>query len=1077
VAVEGGPIAQAAVELVADVSRFDDDVRVKVTAAASAAGKDFDRTLRDRTRDTGKQVGERVGRDAGKGGTAAGTAWGQSFRNAIAFMLTHKALSVAFAPLAAIGKTLLFSTIAAGAASAIVPLLQFASALSAAGGIVLALPAALAVGAAFFGTFAVAVSGVGAAFSAALSGDADKFAKSIEHLAPAAQSVARELFVLKPRLLDIRNAVQGALFGPLQGQLTSLADTLAGPVRDGMVLVATEAGEVGAGLAGVAREAKSVDLVRGAFATTAHAVETVKPGLLAVVGGFRDLGLVALPILGRLSDAAGVLLERFGAWLTRISESGQATAWIEQALVVLHAFGVLLVDVGGIVASVFRAAATGGGDVLGALGQVVHLVNEFLASGEGQAALISVFQALGLVAETLRPVLQGLIGLLGEIAPIVAQIAVALGPGLVAAIAVLYDVVNGLGPALVAIGAALSETFANETLRSRLGELATAIGNLLSALAPILPVLGQVVAFIAGGLVIALQLATPLVTLLVAVFTALWPVLEPILVALAAMAVALSVVVGPLLAWIAIWGALAKVIAVVKIAWLLLNIAFAISPIGLIIILVVGLVAAFIYLWNTSEGFRAFFIGAWEMIKNVVGAVLGWLGGALSAIGGFFADLPGQIGSALGSLGSLLLDLFMSAVSAVLNFLGSALSAVGNFFAALPGQILDVLTALPGLLLDVFLGAIDAVLTAIGVGIGLILVAILVLPGLIIDGLMVLGDMLGALFTAAWNLAVAVVRFYIDAILFVIFELPGLILSGLAALGEMLVGLFTAAWNLAVAVFHFYVDLIMFVVFELPGRVLAALAALGGLLIGLFTSAWTGAVNATLGAGRAILGFLSALPGQIAGFLAALPGIIGGFFRDAWAAAQRFVLDGINKVVGAIASAPGRIAAFAGQMLDAGRRLIASLFDGLSQVGGFAGDVASAIVSGIKSGVNYIIDRLNSGIASVWPDFAGSPPQIPRLAHGGIITHRIVAEIGEAGPEVVIPLTRPRRAAQLAQESGLLRILADQQVLAGRGGTTPARAPGREVHINAPITVHAAATNPLIVARWAADHIALLAQA
>ena len=42
------------------------------------------------------------------------------------------------------------------------------------------------------------------------------------------------------------------------------------------------------------------------------------------------------------------------------------------------------------------------------------------------------------------------------------------------------------------------------------------------------------------------------------------------------------------------------------------------NPIILIISLIVGLVAGFIYLWNNCEAFRNFFINAWEMIKNAV---------------------------------------------------------------------------------------------------------------------------------------------------------------------------------------------------------------------------------------------------------------------------------------------------------------------------------------------------------------------------------------------------------------------------------------------------------------------------
>lgn len=47
-----------------------------------------------------------------------------------------------------------------------------------------------------------------------------------------------------------------------------------------------------------------------------------------------------------------------------------------------------------------------------------------------------------------------------------------------------------------------------------------------------------------------------------------------------------------------------------------LNVAMSANPIGLIIAAIAGLVAGFIYLWNTSEDFRNFFIKMWESIKT-----------------------------------------------------------------------------------------------------------------------------------------------------------------------------------------------------------------------------------------------------------------------------------------------------------------------------------------------------------------------------------------------------------------------------------------------------------------------------
>lgn len=54
------------------------------------------------------------------------------------------------------------------------------------------------------------------------------------------------------------------------------------------------------------------------------------------------------------------------------------------------------------------------------------------------------------------------------------------------------------------------------------------------------------------------------------------------------------------------------------------------------------------------------------------------------------------------------------------------------------------------------------------------------------------------------------------------------------------------------------------------------------------------------------------------------------------------------------------------------------------------------------------------------------------MADGGLVSSPTVALIGEAGPEVVIPLTRPQRAMELMQQTGLMAY-GSQQVSGGRG--------------------------------------------
>ncbi|MFD9943194.1 hypothetical protein ACFWYW_14625 [Nonomuraea sp. NPDC059023] len=127
---------------------------------------------------------------------------------------------------------------------------------------------------------------------------------------------------------------------------------------------------------------------------------------------------------------------------------------------------------------------------------------------------------------------------------------------------------------------------------------------------------------------------------------------------------------------------------------------------------------------------------------------------------------------------------------------------------------------------------------------------------------------------------------------------------------------------------------------------------------------------------------------------------------------------------------------------------------GLAQlvIGAFLGlpDQANAgmarVGSALKGWLNDVIgwiERIMNIVADLVP---GAPRvSLPRLADGAIIHRQTLAVVGEAGPEVVLPLTRPARAAELARRSGLLDLLANAP---GAGFTDPsvrdaALGPGR----------------------------------
>ncbi len=130
----------------------------------------------------------------------------------------------------------------------------------------------------------------------------------------------------------------------------------------------------------------------------------------------------------------------------------------------------------------------------------------------------------------------------------------------------------------------------------------------------------------------------------------------------------------------AIMGAAANAIKVVRTAILGMNAAMLANPIGLIVALLAGLVVAFVYLWNNVEGFRTFWINAWNLIKD--GAVKAW----------------NSIKKALGSIGSWFSDKFKQVQKAgkdAWNGIKNAWNSAGQWFSSMAGKIKNAFTSIP----------------------------------------------------------------------------------------------------------------------------------------------------------------------------------------------------------------------------------------------------------------------------------------------------------------------------------------------------------------------------------------------
>ena len=121
----------------------------------------------------------------------------------------------------------------------------------------------------------------------------------------------------------------------------------------------------------------------------------------------------------------------------------------------------------------------------------------------------------------------------------------------------------------------------------------------------------------------------------------------------------------------------------VKDAMMLLNVAFSVNPIVLIVGAIAGLVAGFIILWNKCEAFRNFWIGLWEGIKRVFASVVDFIKNNWKAI---LLMLVNPFAGAF--------KLLYDNCEGFRNFINNFVNTIKNFFVNMGNKIKEVVVGI-----------------------------------------------------------------------------------------------------------------------------------------------------------------------------------------------------------------------------------------------------------------------------------------------------------------------------------------------------------------------------------------------
>jgi phage-related protein len=362
-------------------------------------------------------------------------------------------------------------------------------------------------------------------------GGVDKLAQALAKLSPNARAFVLQVLALHGAWTALQQDVQNRLFEGLAASLKQTATVVLPVLRTGLVSTAGALNSMALQAAGAARSIAKDGTLGQAMAAASTSLKNLS-GLPAVfIRGITQIAVAAGPAFDALTASAGRGAASIGQKISEAFKDGRLRAAIDQAIALIKQIGVIGVNVGHILGSLFGAANQSGAGFLNTLQTITGALAMAFADPAVQDGLRSLFQTISLLARTAGPLLiqalQTIAPVLTALAPPIQQVITMLG-------GTLSRVITDLGPVLLVAADAVGQLLvAMEPLLDVVPILLPPLGDLIAALGqalvPVALALKPVLIAAAGAIGQIVEAVLPLLPVVGQMIAQLGPVLTPIL--------------------------------------------------------------------------------------------------------------------------------------------------------------------------------------------------------------------------------------------------------------------------------------------------------------------------------------------------------------------------------------------------------------------------------------------------------------------------------------------------------------------------------------------------------------------
>ena len=409
------------------------------------------------------------------------------------------------------------------------------------------------------------------------------------------------------------------------------------------------------------------------------------------------------------------------------------------------------------------------------------------------------------------------------------------------------------------------------------------------------------------------------------------------------------------------------------------------GPVGLVIAAIVAIGAAFVVLWNKSEGFRNFFIGlwdgivnvasnAWQGIQNAWNGVVEWFSSlwnsvketasnawnsfvekarpvidAIKSVWNTISEFFSNLWSGIKSFASDVWNSFLEGARPIVEGLMNVWNALKNFFSALWDGIVSVATTVWNGIVEVVTPIIEAIKTA---------------WNSLVDFFTNLWNIITEGSTAAWNGFVE----FLTPIVETIKDLWSGFSEFMSTIWNGIVDVATTAWNMLQPVIEtVWTAIQQFITSAI--EVIQNVITTGMQIVQeVWNAVWTVFTTIVQTVWTVISTIISTVLNVIAGIINTVTSIIKGDWSGAWENIKgiaQTVWEGIKSVISTVINA---ISTIIGTVLGTIKNTVTTIWNGIKDfisntINNIKGTVIN-VANSLKDGFLNVLDSLKNGVSN-----------------------------------------------------------------------------------------------------------------